>query len=81
MTLIEVSKIERALILLPDSPAVYEEWKRLVVRHNVLGSKVHDAKLVAVMNVHRVPRILTFNTADFARYPIEALHPGSLLSC
>src|SRR5690349_21860857 len=75
VTLAEVSKIEQALMLLPDSAAIYEEWKRLVVTHNVLGSKVHDARLVAAMNVHRVRRILTFNTADFARYEIEALHP------
>ena len=44
-TLTEVQKIERFLFLLPDLPAVYAEWKRLVVKHNILGSKVHDAKL------------------------------------
>jgi predicted nucleic acid-binding protein len=41
---------------------------------------VHDARLVAAMNVHGVRRILTFNTDDFARYGIEVLHPSSLLS-
>jgi len=75
----EVEKIERVLSLLPDSPAIYGEWKRLVVEHGVLGSKVHDTKLVAAMNVHGVRRILTFNTDDFARYEIEALNPASLL--
>jgi len=76
----ELEKIERFLTILPDSPAVYGEWKRLVVRHGVLGSKVHDAKLVATMNVHGIRRILTFNTGDFARYDIEALHPSSLVT-
>src|SRR4051812_43870194 len=42
VTLAEVGKIEQALMLLPDSAAIYQEWKRLVVTHNVLGSKVHD---------------------------------------
>jgi predicted nucleic acid-binding protein len=79
LTLSEVDKIEQALTLLPDSPAAYGEWKRLVVAHGVLGSKVHDTKLVAVMNVHGVRKILTFNTADFTRYEIETLHPASLL--
>jgi hypothetical protein len=51
-TLGEVEKIERILTLLPESPAIYGEWKRLVVAHNVLGSKVQDTKLVAAMNVH-----------------------------
>ena len=32
----ELEKIERFLIVLPDSPAVYGEWKRLVSRHRVL---------------------------------------------
>jgi predicted nucleic acid-binding protein len=80
LALRELEKIERFLSALPDSPAVYGEWKRLVVQHSVLGSKVHDAKLVAMMNVHGIHRILTFNTADFARYDIEAIHPVSLLS-
>ncbi|MGA2596236.1 MAG: hypothetical protein ABSH09_04400 [Bryobacteraceae bacterium] len=75
----EVEKIERFLTILPDSPAVYVEWKRLVIRHEVLGSEVHDAKLVATMNVQSIRRILTFNTGDFARYDIEAVRPSSLL--
>ena len=76
----ELEKIERFLTILPDSPAVYSEWKRLVVRHGVLGSKVHDARLVATMNVHGIRRTLTFNTDDFARYDVEAVHPSSLLT-
>ncbi|MGE4045275.1 MAG: type II toxin-antitoxin system VapC family toxin [Acetobacteraceae bacterium] len=80
LVLNEIGKIERVLMLLPDAPAMYGEWKRLVVQHNVLGSKVHDTRLVAAMNVHGVRRILTFNTADFARYEIEALHPAALLT-
>jgi len=65
LTLSEVGKIEHALTLLPESPATYGEWKRLVVEHNVLGSKVHDTRLVAAMNVYGVRQIITFNTADF----------------
>jgi predicted nucleic acid-binding protein len=76
----ELEKIEQFLTVLPDLPAVYAEWKRLVVKHGVLGSKVHDTKLVATMNVHGIHRILTFNTDDFTRYDIEAIHPSSLLS-
>ena len=75
----EVGRIEQLLKILPDAPAVYGEWKRLVIQHNVLGSKVHDTRLVAVMNIHQVKRLLTFNTSDFARYAIEAIHPASLL--
>jgi predicted nucleic acid-binding protein len=76
----EVSKIEAALVLLPDSPAAYEEWKRLVTFYAVSGAKVHDARLVAIMNVHGVRRILTFNTGDFVRFEIEVLHPAAALA-
>ena len=58
-TLAEVNKIERVLTMLPDSPLAYEEWKRLVLQHGITGVRVHDARLVALMNVHRVRRILT----------------------
>src|ERR1019366_9504364 len=43
----EVGKIERVLTLLPDVAAIYGEWKRLVTYHGVMGSKVHDTRLVA----------------------------------
>lgn len=79
LVLEEVEKIERFLTILSDSPAVYSEWKQLVVRHSVLGTKVHDARLVAAMNVHGIRRILTFNTGDFTRHGISAIHPSSLL--
>jgi predicted nucleic acid-binding protein len=74
----EVKKIERILTLLRDSPSAYAEWKRLVVKHSVIGVKVHDARLVAAMNVHRIGRILTFNVDDFARFGVEVLHPVSI---
>ena len=81
IALSELQKIERFLTVLPDAPSVYEEWKRLIVRHQVLGTKVHDAKLVATMNVHGIHRILTFNTDDFERYTeVEAVHPSTLLA-
>jgi predicted nucleic acid-binding protein len=66
-----------AFNILPDSPAVHDEWRRLLVKHNVSGTQVHDARLAAAMHVHGVHRILTFNTKDFARFAeIEAVHPA-----
>jgi len=76
----EVAKIEQVLTLLPDTPVVYGESKRLVSTHHVSGAKVHDARLVAIMNVYGVRRLLTFNTADFARFDIEAIHPSAVIA-
>jgi predicted nucleic acid-binding protein len=65
--------------VLPDSLAVHEEWRRLLVMHSVSGVQVHDARLVAAMRVHGVKHILTFNDKDFARYAdIEAVHPRAV---
>ena len=70
---------ERNLRLLPDTLAVHEEWRKLLVVHSVSGVQVHDARLVATMQVHGVRRILTFNEKDFARYnDIEAVHPRAV---
>jgi len=64
---------ERLFPLLPDSPTVYPEWRRLVVTYGVSGVQVHDARLVAAMISYGVTHILTFNTADFARYATEGI--------
>ena len=70
---------EEKLRLLPDSLAVHEEWRSLLVTHAVSGVQVHDARLVAAMHVYGVKHILTFNGKDFARYTdIEVVHPGSV---
>ena len=71
-----VRVIERLFTLLPDGPTVHAEWRRLVVAHAVSGVQVHDARLVAWMRVHGLTVLLTFDTADFRRYPgISALRP------
>lgn len=70
---------EDKLRLLPDTLAVHQEWRKLLVAHHVSGVQVHDARLVAAMRVHTVSWILTFNEKDFARYSgIEAIHPRTL---
>ena len=66
-------RIEQLFPLLPDSPDVYPEWRRLVVDYSVSGTQVHDARLVAAMIVHNVKHILTINTSDFTRYADEGI--------
>jgi predicted nucleic acid-binding protein len=75
----EVRAIEAGMSFLPDSAAVYREWRRIVLQHSVLGVQVHDARLAAAMYVHRVSHILTLNVTDFSRFSsIMAMHPGSI---
>ncbi|MGD1103702.1 MAG: PIN domain-containing protein [Terriglobia bacterium] len=71
---------EDKLQFLPDSMAIHQEWRALLVSQNVSGVQVHDARLAAAMRVHGIQRVLTFNERDFARYPdIQAVHPRALL--
>jgi predicted nucleic acid-binding protein len=75
----EASRLEGLLTLLPDVPAIYPEWRRLVVAHSVSGVQVHDARIVAAMNVYGISNLLTFNGPDFARYPgIHVVHPNDI---
>jgi predicted nucleic acid-binding protein len=75
----EVRAIEGGMIFLPDGEAVYREWRRIVVQHNVSGVQVHDARLAATMVVHGVGHILTLNVGDFSRFSgLTAVHPGSV---
>jgi predicted nucleic acid-binding protein len=75
----EASRLEGLLTLLPDVRAIYPEWRRLVVAHSVPGVRVHDARLVAAMNVYGISNLLTFNGPDFTRYPgIHVVHPNDV---
>jgi predicted nucleic acid-binding protein len=75
----EVSAIEAGMSLLADSAEVYREWRRIIVKHNVFGVRVHDARLAAAMYVHGVNYILTLNVTDFSRFEgLTALHPDSV---
>lgn len=64
----EVTVLENTFTILPDTSAIYWEWRRLVAAHSVLGKQVHDARIAAAMKVHRITNLLTFNLDDFKRY-------------
>ncbi|MBC6480495.1 MAG: type II toxin-antitoxin system VapC family toxin [Hormoscilla sp. GM7CHS1pb] len=77
----KVNRLKRLFLLLPDTLAIYSEWERLVLTYGVRGVQVHDARLVAAMQVHGLTHILTFNNRDFARYAeVTAVHPTDMRS-
>ena len=62
--------------LLAETPDVLDRWFELVDRCRVAGKRTHDARLAAVLLVHGIQELLTFNTADFPRsWGVEAAHP------
>ena len=76
-----LAAIERICRVLPESPATFIEWKRLVIARSVAGVSVHDARIVAQMAVWKVPAILTLNASDFRRFPeIIVRTPSEILA-
>ena len=74
-----ITRLERILILMRDTPAIYDEWRRLVAVHSTSGKASHDARLVAAMIVHGIDHVLTFNVGDFKRYSeITVLAPSEV---
>jgi predicted nucleic acid-binding protein len=63
----KAADFEAQFSLLPDVPAVFPAWKRVVEALGVVGRQVHDARLVAVCHAHGVSHLLTFDVAHFRR--------------
>lgn len=77
----ELSTIQRLFPLLRDERAIFPLWEQLVFSLEVRGKQAHDARLAAAMQRHGVTHILTFNTIDFARFPIvTALLPMDVVA-
>ena len=73
--------LERFIDVLREPETAYSKWKEILVKHQVSGKQVHDARLVALMQAHRIKRVLTLNGSDFARYSgIEALTPQVVMA-
>jgi predicted nucleic acid-binding protein len=64
----EIVSFKAAFLLLPDTPAIFTHWERVVTAYGVQGKRAHDARLVGVMKAHGVGQILTFNVVDFGPY-------------
>ena len=73
--------IERIVTILPDRAETFVRWKELVLLHKVQGVQVHDARLVALMDVHQVDHLLTLNPSDFSRFThVTTIVPEDLAS-
>lgn len=74
-----LSQLEGILLLLPEVPAIFPEWRRLVAAHVISGFDVFDARLVAIMHAYGIKDLLTFNGADFSRYSmINVVDPSAV---
>jgi predicted nucleic acid-binding protein len=62
-----LDRFQTILRILPETPEIFPAWRKLVLEHRVSGIKVHDARIVAAMSVHQVPKILTFGLLQTLR--------------
>lgn len=64
-----------------DERSIYQHWIALVEKYDISGKTTHDARLVAAMVRHRIERLLTFNSAHFARFDeIEVWTPEAVVA-
>lgn len=76
-----VKELTQDFTLLKDERGIFGRWQTVVVAQSVLGKNAHDARLVAAMQRHGVTFLLTFNQADFVRFPgITAVSPIDIVS-
>ena len=77
----EVTELQARFPLLPDSPEIFTCWLELVKRLPIRGKRVHDARLVAVLQAHAAEHLITFNTSDFNVFEsLSLVDPRSLVS-
>jgi predicted nucleic acid-binding protein len=74
----KVNLIQKHFEILPDTPQTFMEWRKIVSDYRVLGVQVHDAKLVASINVHKVKYLVTLNEKDFRRFGVKAINPKDI---
>ena len=79
-TILEMEDLKREYPLLAETPSIFSHWEALIRKHKPTNRRVFNARHVAFMIVHQIPRILTFNDQDFAPYTeIQAVNPFDLL--
>ncbi|WP_071188339.1 PIN domain-containing protein [Trichormus sp. NMC-1] len=76
----ESEKLKKIFILELDTPQIFTEWESLVIKYQVMGKQVHDARLAAAMLAHNITHLLTFNVDDFKRFSdIVVVDPRSIV--
>jgi len=74
----DISEFEGCYQVVTDTEDVWVEWKRLAKESGIIGLRLHDAYIAAVMRCHGIGKILTLNKKDFLCFHgIEPLTPDA----
>ncbi len=74
-----IRSLRDQFLMLNETPDVLDRRLELVDQFQVSGKHTHDARLAALLLVHGVGQLLTFNTSDFpSAWGVEAMSPFGL---
>jgi hypothetical protein len=72
----DVAVYQTAYQVADETAAVTAHLLALLAAFPTAGKQVHDSNIVATMQAYGIPRLLTHNTADFARFTsVIAIEP------
>jgi len=66
--LADVQRFDNYFQVAEEDPAITIFLVGLLLQIPAVGKQIHDANIVATMQAHGIPKLLTHNTADFARF-------------
>jgi predicted nucleic acid-binding protein len=73
-----VRYFERRFKIAEESPVVTANLLNLLETVSIGGKQIHDANIVATMQVYQITQLLTFNTVDFVRFtPLISLYQAA----
>jgi predicted nucleic acid-binding protein len=75
-----IGRLRSHLTLLADPATLFDTWLNLVAAKDVKGKHAHDARLVAFMNDHGIPVVVTLNPADFVSLGARVVQPRDLVA-
>jgi len=76
----DITKWEQSLNVIDETRDITDNLKKLLVKYDLKGKRIHDANIVASMLKFSIPLIFTFNISDFhafAEIQILKIQPQS----
>ena len=72
-----IAACSRMFHLLQEPAELVEAWATLVEKYGVTGFRAHDARYVALMQLHGITHFMTYNVKHFSNYPINIVDPSA----
>jgi predicted nucleic acid-binding protein len=64
----DIAKWEKSFNVIDETKEITDNLKKLLVKYDLKGKRIHDANIVASMLKFSIPLIFTFNVSDFQAF-------------